>query len=184
MTNDPIQMGPMVFVCSGVTAMSLGSFSGYANSAGYIGDNVFISAEPNTAPWGGPTYAPWQPNPITTLPIPPPQYVFPVPAPGGMLTQHKCGIFYNREYFLEFVEKCRNKVLIFIDNGEEKVVEKQEALKIILQFFLAGKKYKNWDDFEYKDDEWHLFFRIANNASELLEAFDFSYQQIKEILCM
>jgi len=177
-------------VLSGAMTIKLGSLSSYGSSysgsgpisdSGLAYDDLRSVPSLTAAPTGygtGTIYF----NPYAQ-PIPPLQPLNPKPVM-GILTQYKNGVFYNQEAFFDFIEQCRNKVLIFIDGIEEKIVDKREALKFVLQFFLSAKKYKNWDDFEYRDDEWHLFFREAKNAPEILESFDFTREQIKEILCI
>jgi hypothetical protein len=180
-----LQQGQIVQF-EGKMSVQLQPLGGYqSGTAGelYIGDPLPQQQGWGTNPWIQPSW----PS-TTTQPLFPPQpnsnipgLTFQVPIP--ISTQYK-GCFYNREAFLEFVEHLAGKVLIFMDMTEEKIVEKAEALKFVFFHFLAGHKYKNWDDFKYQDDEWCLFFRAAKEAPELLEAFDFTFDQIKEILCM
>jgi hypothetical protein len=184
MASNP-QYGPMI-TFSGTFNGTLGILSSYNNGStginpyggSYIGDDLTSGA-----PW--PLFSNPQPFFFPQSSFPP----FNIPASTANLplytlaSTHK-GLLYNREAFLAFVEKLTDKVLIFVDNGVEKIVEKHEALKFVFFHFLASKDYKNWDDFRYEDDEWTLFFREAKSSPELLESFNFTYDKIKEALCM
>lgn len=178
--------GPTI-VFSGLMSIQLRSLGGYqsqmvagssSNTAGdYIDDNVYIG-DPMPA-WG----QPWTQPQITQPILPSIQPGVPCLTHLPVATPYK-NCFYNREAFLEFVENCRGKVMVFMDMTEEKVVEKAEALKLVFFHYLGGKRYRQWDDFKYQDDEWCIFFRTATKPEELLEEFDFTYEQIKGILCM
>jgi hypothetical protein len=174
--------GPLITFSGMVTTQKiLGGFSTTSN----ITSNVFGSSQyinnPNSilntpgGPWSTGSPYPFQPHPLLHTPSG-------VNTP-GIASAYK-GHLYNREKFMEFVSKLVGKTLIFIDNGIEKIVDKNEALKFVFFHFLAAKMYKNWDDFVYKDDEWHLFFRQASTAPELLEAFDFTQGQVRKVLCL
>jgi hypothetical protein len=176
--GSAISSGPFVTYSGTISAQLQGSFNFYNNFP------MTGSSGPASGSWWTTTGG-FGSNPIINFPPVNNGYTITNTITG---TFKKYGnLFFNEEEFLTFVvTQLEGRAMIFVEGEKERPVAKDEALHIILEYFLSSEKLKikNWDDFQYKDDEWHLFFRKAVSSDELLQSFSYSREQIKKILCL
>jgi hypothetical protein len=94
----------------------------------------------------------------------------------------------HKDAFITFVRAhLTGKCLVFVEPGDDKyrIVNKIEALKFAWFHFcnmFVAPNFKSYKELQYSDEEWTIFFKPAETSEELLEAFEFTFDQICEAL--